>query len=110
MGSGEHLIERRITLTQKTKAELITPAASFTGAPASATNGTMFTVTATSNEAGSYASVPTITASGACTGKCLICDHVFSRRESAGHANVVCWPEKKSSRSIRERLNGNAAH
>jgi hypothetical protein len=56
-----------LSLTQKTKAEPIAPTVSFTGAPASATYGTMFTVTATSNEAGSYASVPTITASGACT-------------------------------------------
>jgi uncharacterized repeat protein (TIGR03803 family) len=56
-----------LSLTQKTKAEPLTPEVSFTGAPASAANGTMFTVTATSNESGSHASVPTITASGACT-------------------------------------------
>jgi len=56
-----------VTLAQKTAAELITPTVTFTGAPASAANGTMFAVTATSNEAGSYASAPTITASGACT-------------------------------------------
>lgn len=42
-------------------------------------------------------------------GKCLICDQVFTRQGSAKHANVVCWPEKISSRSIWERLNGNAA-
>ncbi|MGD0416945.1 MAG: hypothetical protein ABSA80_16415 [Terriglobales bacterium] len=56
-----------LSLTQKTKAEPITPTVSFTGAPATATNGSMFTVTATSNEAGSNASIPTIAASGSCT-------------------------------------------
>jgi hypothetical protein len=56
-----------LSLIQKTKAEPNTPTVSFTGAPATATNGTTFTVTATSNESGSNASVPTITALGACT-------------------------------------------
>ncbi len=42
-------------------AERITPSVSLTGAPAQATNGSSFTVTATSDESGSYASVPTIT-------------------------------------------------
>jgi hypothetical protein len=56
-----------ITLNQKTTAELITPTVSFTGAPPSATDGSQFSVTATSNETGTYASVPTITVSGSCT-------------------------------------------
>jgi hypothetical protein len=56
-----------VTLTQKTTAELIKPTVTFTGAPARARNGKMFTVTAKSNEAGNNASVPTITASGSCT-------------------------------------------
>lgn len=29
--------------------------------------------------------------------RCLVCDHVFTRPESAEHANVVYWPEKRSS-------------
>jgi hypothetical protein len=41
----------------------IAPAVSFTGAPASALDETSFTVTATSNETGPYAVVPTISAS-----------------------------------------------
>lgn len=49
------------TATAHTKAVPITPTVSFTGAPASANNGTSFTVTAASNESGSYAVVPTIT-------------------------------------------------
>jgi sugar lactone lactonase YvrE len=53
------------TAKQTTKAEKVTPIVSFTGAPSSATNGTSFTVTATSNETGSGAEVPTITASPA---------------------------------------------
>jgi len=55
------------TETQKTTAVLITPSASFSGAPPSAANGTQFPVTASSNETGAYASVPTITVSGPCT-------------------------------------------
>src|SRR5580658_9989487 len=25
--------------------------------------------------------------------RCFICDQVFSREESARHADIVCWPE-----------------
>jgi hypothetical protein len=39
---------------------------SFTGAPATATESTPFTVTATSNETGSDATTPTITTTGPC--------------------------------------------
>ncbi len=55
--------------TQKTTAKKIVPTVSFTGAPTSASNGTQFTVTATSNESGTYAVTPTITApaAGPCT-------------------------------------------
>ncbi len=49
------------TATAHATATKLTPVISFTGAPASASNGTSFTVTATSNESGSV-SVPTITA------------------------------------------------
>lgn len=27
--------------------------------------------------------------------ECLICEQVFTRQDSARHANVVCWPEKR---------------
>ena len=47
----------------KITAEQITPTVSLTGAPASAADGSSFTVTATSNETGTYASTPTITVS-----------------------------------------------
>src|ERR1700678_1060997 len=43
-------------------------------------------------------------------GKWLICDQVFTPQESAKHANVMGWPEKRDPRSISERLNGNATH
>ena len=43
------------------------PMVSFTGAPSTDTNGSQLTVTPTSNETGTYAKVPTITASGSCT-------------------------------------------
>jgi hypothetical protein len=52
------------TETQKTTAERTAPTVSFTGAPSTAVDGAQFTVTATSNEGGAYAVVPTITASG----------------------------------------------
>jgi hypothetical protein len=55
------------TAKEKTEATIITPTVSFTGAPTTATENTQFTVTATSNETGSYASVPTITATGSCS-------------------------------------------
>ncbi|MFY9645672.1 MAG: Ig-like domain repeat protein [Terriglobales bacterium] len=55
------------TATQKTKAQKATPLISFTGAPAQAANGTHFVVTAASNESGTGAAVPTITAAGSCT-------------------------------------------
>jgi len=55
------------TEKQETTAELITPTVNFTGAPATAADGTQFTVTASSNETGAYAAVPAITASGSCT-------------------------------------------
>jgi hypothetical protein len=53
---------------EQTTAERITPTVTFTGAPSSgtATDGAQFTVTASSNESGTYAGVPTITASGSC--------------------------------------------
>jgi hypothetical protein len=54
------------TADAKTTAERIMPAVNFTGAPGSSAQGTQFTVTATSNESGTYAVVPTITASGSC--------------------------------------------
>jgi len=53
--------------TQKTAAAKATPVVSFTGAPADADQGANFTVTATSNESGSGAAVPKITATGSCT-------------------------------------------
>jgi hypothetical protein len=53
------------TAKEHTTAAKIAPTVSFTGAPASAANGSNFTVTATSNEGGSYASTPTITATPA---------------------------------------------
>jgi hypothetical protein len=53
--------------TQKTTGKKVTPTVSFTGAPGTAGDGTQFTVTATSNESGTYAVAPTITASGSCT-------------------------------------------
>ena len=49
--------------TQKTTATALTPTVSFTGAPASEAKGSTFTVTASSNESGPYAKVPTIAAS-----------------------------------------------
>lgn len=27
--------------------------------------------------------------------KCLICEQVFARQDSAEHASVACWPEKQ---------------
>jgi hypothetical protein len=56
-----------VNATQKTTAERITPTTGFSGAPATAVEGSTFTVTATSNESGTYASTPTITATGVCT-------------------------------------------
>ncbi|MGB8011994.1 MAG: Ig-like domain-containing protein [Terriglobales bacterium] len=47
--------------SQHTAAKKSAPVGSFTGAPADASNGTNFTVTATSNESGIYISVPSIT-------------------------------------------------
>jgi hypothetical protein len=55
------------TAKQTTTAERTTPTFGFTGAPATAADGTQFTVTATDTESGSYAVTPTITASGSCT-------------------------------------------
>jgi hypothetical protein len=55
------------TAQQKTTAERTPPTVSFTGAPASASNGSSFTVTASSNETDAFAATPTITAIGACT-------------------------------------------
>jgi Bacterial Ig-like domain (group 3) len=49
------------TATAHSTATKITPTVSFTGAPTSASNGSNFTVTATSNESGTYAVAPTIT-------------------------------------------------
>jgi hypothetical protein len=57
------------TVAQKTTAERAAPTVSLTGAPASSPNGSQFTVTASSNEAGSYAATPTITATG---GDCTV--------------------------------------
>ena len=51
------------TAMQKATAAKITPTVSLTGAPASAAKSSTFTVTATSNESGPYAKVPTITVS-----------------------------------------------
>jgi len=45
-----------------TSAERVTPTVFFTGAPADATNGSNFVVTASSNETGADASTPSITA------------------------------------------------
>jgi len=45
-----------------TTAEKLTPTVTFTGAPAEASNGSGFTVTATSNESGPFVSLPKITA------------------------------------------------
>lgn len=55
------------SVKEKTKAALTTPTVTFTGAPTTAADNTQFTVTATSNETGAYASIPTITASGSCS-------------------------------------------
>jgi hypothetical protein len=57
-----------VTDEQETTATVITPSVTFTGAPTSASNGSTFAVTASSNETGAYAAVPTITvAGGDCT-------------------------------------------
>ncbi len=52
---------------EKTKAEIVKPTVTFTGAPATAPNGATFTVTAASNESGSDAVIPTLTSTGPCT-------------------------------------------
>ena len=49
------------TVTKHTTASKVTPAVTFTGAPATAANGSNFTVTAASNESGTLVSIPTIT-------------------------------------------------
>jgi hypothetical protein len=53
------------TAKEHTTGAKITPTVTFTGAPASAANGSNFAVTATSNESESIVSVPTITATPA---------------------------------------------
>jgi large repetitive protein len=57
---------------QTTTAEITTPTFGFTGAPGSAAEGTTFTVTATSNETGTYAVAPKITAAGSCTAGAVV--------------------------------------
>jgi hypothetical protein len=55
------------TAEQQTTGELLSSGASFTGAPSTLPGGSTFTVTASSTESGTYAVVPTITATGSCT-------------------------------------------
>ncbi len=55
------------TANVKVTAEKLTPTESFTGAPASASITSTFTITAASNETTGKAAVPKITASGSCT-------------------------------------------
>ena len=52
------------TKKEPTTAQKVAPTVTFTGAPATEANGSNFTVTATSDEIGSYAVVPTIMTPG----------------------------------------------
>jgi hypothetical protein len=72
------------------KAEKVTPTISFTGAPSTAPEGTQFTVTATSNETGSDASIPTITAKGSC-------DVVATSNEPGGYQATVNMTTSKGT-------------
>jgi hypothetical protein len=54
-------IYKAATAEEHTIGAKITPTVSFMGAPSSESNGSTFTVTATSNESGSIVSIPAIT-------------------------------------------------